>query len=117
MQFAKGAIATGIQVLMREMEVTVADIHEVLLAGASGSSIDPISARTLGLVPPVAADRVRAVGNAAGEGSKIALLSYREREAAEAMPSRIEYIELSGRTDFNNLFLQALGFPPLDVVQ
>jgi len=59
-------------------------------------------------------DRIRAVGNAAGEGAKIALLSYREREAAEAMPSRVEYLELSGREDFNDLFLKALGFPPLD---
>ena len=54
------------------------------------------------------------LGNAAGEGAKIALLSYREREAADAMPGRVEYIELSGREDFNDIFLAVLGFPALE---
>jgi uncharacterized 2Fe-2S/4Fe-4S cluster protein (DUF4445 family) len=113
LQFAKGSIATGIQVLMNEMGLKPEDLHEVLLAGAFGSYIHPDSARTIGLVPAVPLERIRAIGNAAGEGAKIALLSYREREAAEAMPSRVEYLELSGRTDFNDLFMKALGFPPL----
>lgn len=116
LQFAKGSIATGIQVLLNELKVGPADLGEVLLAGAFGSYIHPDSARTIGLVPPVPLDRIRAVGNAAGEGAKIALLSYREREAAEAMPSRVEYLELSGREDFNDLFMKALGFPPLDAL-
>jgi len=116
LQFAKGSIATGIQVLLNEMRVGPGDLSEVLLAGAFGSYIHPDSARTIGLVPPVPLDRIRAVGNAAGEGAKIALLSYREREAAEAMPSRVEYLELSGREDFNDLFMKALGFPPLDTL-
>jgi len=86
----------------------------VLLAGAFGSYINPDAARIIGLVPAVPLARIRAVGNAAGEGAKIALLSYREREAAEVMPSRVEYIELSGREDFNDIFMSVLGFPPLD---
>jgi uncharacterized 2Fe-2S/4Fe-4S cluster protein (DUF4445 family) len=114
MQFAKGSIATGIQVLMNTMGVRSEDLHEILLAGAFGSYIHPESARAIGLVPAVPLDRIRAIGNAAGEGAKIALLSYREREAAEAMPSRVEYLELSGRVDFNEIFMKALGFPPLD---
>jgi uncharacterized 2Fe-2S/4Fe-4S cluster protein (DUF4445 family) len=113
LQFAKGSIAAGIRVLMKEMGVAPEDIQEVLLAGAFGSYIQPDSARIIGLVPPVRLDRIRAVGNAAGEGAKIGLLSYREREAAEAMPDRVEYIELSGRPDFNDIFMQALGFPPI----
>ena len=114
LQFAKGSIAAGIKVLMKVMGVEPKDLQEVLLAGAFGSYIHPDAARIIGLVPAVPLDRIRAVGNAAGEGAKIALLSYREREAAEAMPSRVEYIELSGREDFNDIFMGVLGFPPLD---
>ncbi len=114
LQFAKGSIASGIKVLMKVMGVTPADIHEVMLAGAFGSYIHPEAARIIGLVPPVTLPRIRAVGNAAGEGAKIALLSYREREAAEAIPARVEYIELSGREDFNDIFMGVLGFPALD---
>jgi uncharacterized 2Fe-2S/4Fe-4S cluster protein (DUF4445 family) len=114
LQFAKGSIASGIRVLMKEMGVGPEDLQEVLLAGAFGSYIHPDAARIIGLVPAVPLARIRAVGNAAGEGAKIALLSYREREAAEVMPSRVEYIELSGREDFNDIFMSVLGFPPLD---
>jgi uncharacterized 2Fe-2S/4Fe-4S cluster protein (DUF4445 family) len=114
LQFAKGSIASGIRVLMKEMGVAPDDLQEVLLAGAFGSYINPDAARIIGLVPAVPLGRIRAVGNAAGEGAKIALLSYREREAAEVMPGRVEYIELSGREDFNDIFMSVLGFPPLD---
>ncbi len=117
LQFAKGSIATGIKVLMDILGVTVDDLDEVLLGGSFGSYLNPESAKIIGLVPPVDVDRIIAVGNSAGEGAKIALLSYRERQVAFELPSRIEYIELSGRSDFNDSFISVLGFPQLAPVQ
>jgi uncharacterized 2Fe-2S/4Fe-4S cluster protein (DUF4445 family) len=111
LQFAKGAIAAGVQVLLAEMGVTADDLHEVLLAGSFGSYINPASARTIGLVPWVPVERIVAVGNAAGEGAKISLLSFREREAANQLPGFIEYLELSGRPEFNDIFMDVLAFP------
>ncbi len=113
LQFAKGSIAAGVKVLMQLMGVTANDIHEVLLAGSFGSYINPASARAIGLVPWVPVERIVAVGNSAGEGAKIALLSFREREAANRIPRFIEYVELSGRSEFNDIFTEALAFPPL----
>jgi uncharacterized 2Fe-2S/4Fe-4S cluster protein (DUF4445 family) len=111
LQFAKGAIAAGVDVLLARMGVTADDVHEVLLAGSFGSYINPASARLIGLVPPVPVERIVAVGNAAGEGAKIALLSFREREAANRIPDFVEYVELSGRPEFNDIFTDALAFP------
>jgi uncharacterized 2Fe-2S/4Fe-4S cluster protein (DUF4445 family) len=113
LQFAKGSIATGIKVLMDILGVTADDLDEVLLAGSFGSYLNPESAKIIGLVPDVDVDRIIAVGNSAGEGAKIALLSYRERQVAFELPARIEYIELSGRSDFNDAFVAVLGFPQL----
>jgi uncharacterized 2Fe-2S/4Fe-4S cluster protein (DUF4445 family) len=113
LQFAKGSIATGIKILMDILGVTTGDLDEVLLGGSFGSYLNPESAKIIGLVPPVDVDRIIAVGNSAGEGAKIALLSYRERQVAFELPSRIEYIELSGRTDFNDSFISVLAFPQL----
>ncbi|MBI4675546.1 MAG: DUF4445 domain-containing protein [Chloroflexi bacterium] len=113
LQFAKGSIAAGVAVLMQQMGVTANDLHEVLLAGSFGSYINPASARTIGLVPWVPVERIIAVGNSAGEGAKIALLSFREREAANRIPEFIEYVELSGRAEFNEIFTNALAFPEL----
>lgn len=116
LQFAKGSIATGIKVLMDILGVTVDDLDEVLLGGSFGSYLNPESAKIIGLVPPVDVDKIIAVGNSAGEGAKIALLSYRERQVAFELPSRIEYVELSGRADFNDSFISVLGFPQLEPV-
>ena len=116
LQFAKGSIATGIKVLMDILGVETKDLDEVLLGGSFGSYLNPESAKIIGLVPPVDVDKIIAVGNSAGEGAKIALLSYRERQVAFELPSRIEYIELSGRADFNDAFVSVLQFPHLEAV-
>jgi uncharacterized 2Fe-2S/4Fe-4S cluster protein (DUF4445 family) len=114
LQFAKGAISTGIETAMRALDLRAADLDEVMLAGSFGSYINPVSARVVGLVPPVPADKIKAVGNTASEGAKMALMSFREREVAFEIPTIVEYIELSGEADFNDRFIGNLGFPPLD---
>lgn len=113
LQFAKGSIAAGVEVLMQQMGVTADDLHEILLGGSFGSYINPASARAIGLVPWLPVERIVAVGNSAGEGAKIALLSFREREAANRIPDFIEYVELSGRSEFNDIFTETLAFPEL----
>jgi len=117
LQQAKGAIATGIEAAMRERGLDAADLDEVLLAGSFGTYIDPLGARVLGLVPPVPVWRIRAVGNTASEGAKMALLSFREREVAFELPAFVEYLELSGVEDFNDRFIANVAFPPLDTVR
>jgi uncharacterized 2Fe-2S/4Fe-4S cluster protein (DUF4445 family) len=116
LQFAKGAISTGIETAMRALDLRTEDLEQVLLAGSFGSYIDPASARVIGLVPPVPVERIIAVGNTASEGAKMALLSFREREVAWELPGIVEYIELSGIEDFNERFIGNLGFPPLEEV-
>src|SRR3989454_12079704 len=92
--------------------VRAPDLDEVLLGGSFGSYLNPESAKIIGLVPPVDVDRIIAVGNSAGEGAKIALLSYRERQGAFELPSRLEYLEISGRSDFHASFVSVVGVPP-----
>ena len=111
LQYAKAAIAAGTAVLLERLGEQPEDVDEVLLAGAFGSYVDPASARAIGLVPWIPLERIRAVGNAAGDGAIAALLSRREREAARQIPEYIEYVELSGEPGFNGKFTEALGFP------
>ena len=117
LQFGKGSIATGIKVLMDVMGVTVGDLDEVLLGGSFGSYLNPESAKIIGLVPPVDVDRILSVGNTAGEGAKMSLLSFRERQIAFELPDKIEYVELSGRSDFNDSFVSVLQFPELETLR
>jgi uncharacterized 2Fe-2S/4Fe-4S cluster protein (DUF4445 family) len=111
LQFAKASIATGWQILCKDMGVDPTDISQVLLGGSFGSYLSAASAVRIGLVPKLPLARIVAAGNVAGEGAKIAALSLTERAAANAVLDEVDYVELSGRTDFNDLFIDQLSFP------
>ncbi|MEA2144802.1 MAG: hypothetical protein QOG59_389 [Solirubrobacteraceae bacterium] len=111
LQFAKASIATGWQILVKDLGVQAEDISQVLLAGSFGAFLTPISAVRIGLVPKLALPRIVSAGNVAGEGAKIAALSLRERAEAASILREVEYVELSGRADFNDLFIDQLAFP------
>jgi uncharacterized 2Fe-2S/4Fe-4S cluster protein (DUF4445 family) len=111
LQFAKASIATGWTILCRELGVDPSEVSQVLLGGSFGSYLTASSAVKIGLVPNLPLARIVAAGNVAGEGAKIAALSVTERAAASAVLEVVEYVELSGRTDFNDLFIDQLAFP------
>jgi uncharacterized 2Fe-2S/4Fe-4S cluster protein (DUF4445 family) len=111
LQFAKASIATGWTILCRELGIEPDEISQVLLGGSFGSYLTPASAVRIGLVPRLPLARIVAAGNVAGEGAKIVALSVTERAAAQAVLDEVGYVELSGRTDFNDLFIDQLSFP------
>jgi uncharacterized 2Fe-2S/4Fe-4S cluster protein (DUF4445 family) len=111
LQFAKASIATGWQILCRQLGIDPTEISQVLLGGSFGTYLSPASAVKIGLVPKLPLPRIVAAGNVAGEGAKIATLSVTERAAANAVLDEVEYVELSGRADFNDLFVDQLAFP------
>lgn len=111
LQFAKASIATGWALLCRDLGIEPEEIAQVLLAGSFGSYLSPASAVKIGLVPRLPLTRIVSAGNVAGEGAKIAALSVQERHAASAVLDEVEYVELSGRADFNDLFIDQLAFP------
>ncbi|MFX1560448.1 MAG: ASKHA domain-containing protein, partial [Promethearchaeota archaeon] len=106
-QLAKGAILAGASILMKSAGIDVTDIDMVLLAGAFGTYIDPKSAMTIGLLPPVGLEKVIPVGNAAGEGAKRMLLSLKERTLVETVVERVKYVELMQYDNFTGIFARA----------
>jgi uncharacterized 2Fe-2S/4Fe-4S cluster protein (DUF4445 family) len=110
-QLAKGAIAAGIQVLLEQLGASLDDISEVLLAGAFGNYLDPHSACAIGLIPQALEGKIRSVGNAAGMGARMALLSRSEYRRAGLIASMVEYVELSAYKNFTNVFADAMYFP------
>ena len=111
LQFAKASIATGWRILFGELGMEPEDVSQVLLAGSFGQYLKPASAVRIGLVPRIALPRIVSAGNVAGEGSKIAALSLRERAEARSILNEVRYVELSGRSDFNDAFIDQLAFP------
>lgn len=106
-QLAKGAIRTGIQVLLEANSRSEEEIEEVIIAGAFGSYIDVASAVAIGMMPPLPLDRFKQVGNAAGTGARMALVSVSMREKAQEIADQVGYIELASTAGFAQTFAQA----------
>ena len=107
LQLAKGAIGSGIRVLLESAGRTADEIEQVIIAGAFGSYIDVSSAVAIGLLPPLPPERFRQVGNAAGTGARLALISGDRRAEAQAIARRVKYIELSTAPDFMSIFIES----------
>ena len=107
-QLAKGAIRTGIEVLLEEAGISADAIEEFIIAGAFGTYINIPSAIQIGMFPSLPIDRFQQVGNAAGAGARQMLLSVRQRSLAEDIARRVKYIELSTYPNFANIFSKSL---------
>jgi uncharacterized 2Fe-2S/4Fe-4S cluster protein (DUF4445 family) len=112
LQLAKGAICAGILILLKEIGAAAEEVEEFLLAGAFGSYIRRESALAIGMLPAIPVERIRPIGNAAGAGAKLALVSRKMRRLAEEVARRVEYVELSERTDFYEQFTEAMKLAP-----
>ena len=84
------------------------------MAGAFGSYLAPESARTVGMLPDLPLDRIQFVGNTAGSGARLALLSSVEREAMRRLARRIRHMPLAGDPRFSAVFASSLFLPHRD---
>ena len=108
-QLAKAALRAGIELLMHHAGLT--ELHDIRLAGAFGSHIDPVYALILGLVPDCPVAQVRSVGNAAGAGAVRALLSVEARREMEQAVRHVVKIETATEPAFQAEFIGAMAFP------
>ncbi len=107
LQLAKAAIRTGIQALLEAAGLTDEDIARVAVAGAFGSYISIPSAIAVGMLPSLPLKRYTQVGNAAGTGARLALISGRERKAAQETAARVRYLELASAPGFMQTLAEA----------
>ena len=112
LQLAKGAIHTGWELLLENLDVSLAELDHVYVAGAFGNYLDLDAAQQLGLFPPVEKGRVAFVGNAAGVGAQMALIDVRARRRMARLAGRIEFLDLATNARFHEVFAARLGFSP-----
>ena len=108
-QMAKAALYAGVKLLMEKHGAS--EVAKISLAGAFGTFIDPKYALILGLVPDCEIANVKAVGNAAGTGARMALLNRDHRRDIEKTVRQIEKIETALEPDFQMHFVNAMAFP------
>jgi uncharacterized 2Fe-2S/4Fe-4S cluster protein (DUF4445 family) len=108
-QLAKGALYSGCQIMLRKLGIKTFD--RLAVAGAFGSHIDKVAAMVIGMFPDCDLKKIEYIGNAAGDGARIALLSTDERKWANQIARKVEYVELALEEDFNDRFSEAMQFP------
>jgi len=108
-QLAKAALYAGVKLLMARHGTTSVD--RIVLAGAFGSYIDPQHAMILGMIPDCALDRVHAVGNAAGDGARIALLNLGQRLEAARLAHWVQHVQTATDPSFQDEFVGAIALP------
>lgn len=110
LQLAKAAIAAGIRILLDHRGVAMEDVGELLLAGAFGNYLNPVSACRIGLLPQKLSDRIVPVGNAAGTGAQIAAINSGEYERSSQLARETEFLELAHLPDFQDIYVEELEF-------
>lgn len=108
-QLGKGALYTGCKLMMRRLGLDKVDT--IKIAGAFGTHVDKTKALIMGLFPDCDLERVFAVGNAAGDGARAALLNREKRAEANWVSRNVEYIELTVEGDFQQQFMEAMQLP------
>jgi uncharacterized 2Fe-2S/4Fe-4S cluster protein (DUF4445 family) len=108
-QLGKAALYAGCKLLMKHSGVSAPD--RIVLAGAFGTFIDPQHAMVLGLIPDCDLSKVSAVGNAAGDGARIALLNKQRRRESAQLARSVHYIETAIDPDFQDAFVAAMHLP------
>jgi len=107
-QLVKGAMRAGINILLHEAGINEKDIDRVYLAGAFGTYLDVQSGIDIGMFPHIPKERFIQVGNAAGTGARMALLSMQKRTQAVKIARKVHYVELTSVKDFVTVFSDAM---------
>ena len=110
-QLAKAAIRAGIETLLNISEVSPEAVQELVVAGAFGTYLDLRSAIFIGLLPRFANAEYLQVGNAAGAGAKLTLVSKSQRERARTIAKSATKIDLNRYPEFDRLMARGTRFP------
>ena len=109
-QLAKAAIYTGCCLLSENYGIKGSDLEEIVIAGAFGNYIDVHNAQFIGLLPKIEDVPVRSIGNGAGTGAQLYLLSKEEAAICNAIPTITTHIELATDPKFVDTYMMNTMF-------
>ena len=109
-QLAKGAIQSGIQLMMAQMGVEMQDIKRCFLAGGFGTYLNPASACRIGLLPAELLDRIHSVGNAAILGAEMMVFDKSLFDSTTELVMEVRHLNLASLPEFPKTYAAAMRF-------
>jgi uncharacterized 2Fe-2S/4Fe-4S cluster protein (DUF4445 family) len=116
-QLAKAAIYTGCYILMKRKHSKPKDVKKLYIAGAFGNYLSLKNSKLIGMLPDIPTKSMSFVGNAAGAGARMALISKKLRQTAALISREVDYVELAQEQDFQMEFSSAMFFPHKDLAR
>jgi uncharacterized 2Fe-2S/4Fe-4S cluster protein (DUF4445 family) len=111
---SKGAVFAAIKSLMDYVGISFETISTVHVAGGFGSHLDIPKAIGIGLLPDIALEKIRFVGNSSLMGARMCLLSIHSMERAVRLARGMTNIELSNYQPFMDEYVAAMFLPHTD---
>ena len=112
---AKAAVFAATKIMLERLNLQLADIDLLFLAGGFGGYIDRQNAIEIGLLPDIPVSRVRVVGNTSIWGATLAAFSEEACDTLRAIRARTTYYDLMGSPDYVEQFEKAMFLPHTDI--
>lgn len=108
LQKAKGAVRVAADILMERLGVTPNDLARVILTGSFGGQLNVDAALDIGLIPPVAREKISLIANGAGLGAAL-FLNEDGFARGEKLAAKAKHVELDLEPEFNSRFVESMG--------
>lgn len=110
-QMAKAAIASGINILLKEYDISAQDVDVVYLSGGMGHYLNPDDAKGISLLPNELSGNIISVGNSS-LGGLMKLISQKETalEEIDRISDISEEILLAQYPGFQEIYIENMNF-------
>lgn len=110
---AKAAIAAGVMALLKEAELEPEDLQTLYIAGGFGYHLNTAHAMAIGMIPPIAPEKIRVIGNASLGGASL-LLQSGSAAAVEILRRQCRVIELNQIESFEDHFIDCMALEAIE---
>lgn len=112
---AKAAIYSASALMLEQVGLGFKDLAHIYIAGGFGRFLDIEKAMVIGLLPDVAREKYRYIGNSSLMGAYMVLISQEYRQRQIELARRMTYIELSTDPAYMDQYTGALFLPHTDI--
>jgi uncharacterized 2Fe-2S/4Fe-4S cluster protein (DUF4445 family) len=111
----KAAVFAGCKTLLESVDKSFQDVNEIIVAGGLGNYLNIDNAIKIGLLPDVARDKFKFIGNGSLAGAHAMIISKTKRDEAIEVSKKMSYLELSTENKFMDEFTSALFIPHTNI--
>ncbi|MCQ2492279.1 MAG: ATP-binding protein [Lachnospiraceae bacterium] len=107
---AIAAVKTGIEILLSEQKIDIADLNHFIIAGGLGEHIDSKHAVSIGMFPEHIDEKLLCAGNTSLKGAISALCDSEVFSVINNISQSVDYLELANHSDFADTYIKHLKY-------